>query len=222
VGDPRGARQLIAEVQAALEALYALEGADPAEAYVVDREVARRLGGAGQADEELLVAEDAEGLSVALFLCPRLLARVEASARAGRPAFDDAALDDWCQLTEGISHFLYLSHVADQQRTATLLELEVQAEVDKFALCLLAGGSGDTEARARQLLSRLFDGVRLRPHLRPAERHRYQEANRLARRYCEGLLPLVRRRHRDRLVGELRYAYRLGASAKLRHLAQRH
>src|SRR5690606_15694199 len=132
VGDPRGARQLIAEVQAALEALYALEGADPAEAYVVDREVARRLGGAGQADEELLVAEDAEGLSVALFLCPRLLARVEASARAGRPAFDDAALDDWCQLTEGISHFLYLSHVADQQRTATLLELEVQAEVDKF------------------------------------------------------------------------------------------
>lgn len=222
MGRPRGAGQLIAAVQAALEALYALDGADPAEDFVVDREVARRLGGTGTADEELLVAEDEQGLSVALFLCPQLLARLEEGARAGRPAFEDAALDDWCQLTEGISHFLYLSHVADQERTATLLELEAQAEVDKFALCLLAGWRGETEEHARRLLWRLFDSVRLRPHLKPAERHRYQEANRLARRYCEGLLPLVRRRHRDRLVGELRYAYRLGAAAKLRHLAQRH
>lgn len=189
---------------------------------MVDREAARRLGGTGEADEELLVAEDADGLSVALFLCPKLLSRLEAAAGTGGRAFDEAALDDWCQLTEGISHFLYLSHVADQERTATLLELEAQAEVDKFALGLLAGWPGNPEAHARRLLVRLFDGFRLRPHLKAPERHRYQEANRLARNYCEGLLPLVRRRHRDRLVGALRYTYRLGAAAKLQHLAQRH
>lgn len=213
---------MIDAVQAALEALYDLDGAERAEAFVVDREAARRLGGAGMADEELLVAEEPEGLSVALFLCPGLLARLEAGSRAGQRAFAEGALDDWCQLTEGISHFLYLSHVADQERTASLLELEAQAEVDKFALGLLSGWSEGGEGRARLLLSRLFDDIRYRSHLGATEQRRYREANRLARGYCERLLPLVRRRHRDRLVGELRYAYRLGASAKLRHLAQRH
>ena len=44
-------------------------------------------------------------------------------------------------------------------------------------------------------------------------------ANRLARNYCARLLPHVAERRLDKLLSALRYSYRLGAEAKLRHLA---
>ena len=48
---------------------------------------------------------------------------------------------------------------------------------------------------------------------------RYAEANRLSKAYCSRLIPHVSARRMDRLLADLRYSYRLGADAKLRHLA---
>jgi hypothetical protein len=58
------------------------------------------------------------------------------------------------------------------------------------------------------------------PGLNSEERWRYQEACRLARGYCSRLLPVIAAGHLDRLLGQLRYSYRLGADAKLRHLSR--
>ena len=55
--------------------------------------------------------------------------------------------------------------------------------------------------------------------LSPDERWRYEEANRLARNYCQQLIPYFLERRLDRLLVSLRYSYRLGAEAKLQHLA---
>jgi hypothetical protein len=130
-----------------------------------------------------------------------------------------ADLGAFCQLTEGVSHFMYLARAAEEERHVSLLELEAQAEVDKFVSCLMhCWGEGVLEW-ASQLFHRLFERVSYREDLTPAERWRYEEANRLSRNYCERLLPHVRSRRMDRLLTALRHMYRLGAEAKLQHLA---
>jgi hypothetical protein len=228
--------RLVNRVQASLEGVYRVECEARAEAFVVDRETAARLGGSGRADEELLVLEEEEGcLELALYFAPELLARLAAleghppeAPLANAPLADaplsdafltGAALGDYCQLAEGVSHFLYLTRAASQERTVSLLELEAQAEVDKFVLCLLARWGEGVGAWGQELLRRLFDDVRYRPHLTGEERWRYEEANRLSRTYCRRLLRHGAARRLDALLSELRYSYRLGAEAKLRHLA---
>ena len=213
---------MISRVQAELEALYDLQCESRAEAYVVDQATALDLGAAGHAEEELLVLEDAQGLEVALYLSPALLARLAPHEGREAQALEGPRLSDYCQLAEGVSHFLYLAHTADQARRVSLLELEAQAEVDKFALCVLLRWGDGVGAFAQRLWGRLFEQVGFRTHLSADERWRYEEANRLGRRYCAHLLPAIRDRRREVLVNELRYSYRLGAQAKLAHLARVH
>ncbi len=214
---------MIGRVQECLETLYDVRSESRAEAFLVDRPTALALGAAGHSEEELLLLEDGDGLSVALFLDPCLLERV--AARGGwspeRPPLG-RALNDWCQLAEGVSHFLYLSHVADQERRVSLLELEAQAEVDKFALPVLARWGEGVGRFATRLWSRLFVPQGYRPQLSASERQRYVEATRLAGTYCSRLLTLVQRRRREELLRELRYGYRLGAEAKFQYLSRRH
>jgi hypothetical protein len=129
-------------------------------------------------------------------------------------------LNDFCLLAEGVSHFVYMAHTALHGRRVSLLELEAQAEVDKFALCLLDRWGEGVREWAEELRSRLFDRVTYGLKLSVAERWRYEEANRLSRNFCSRLMEHVAGRRLERLLSELRYAYRLGAEAKLRHFAQ--
>ncbi len=202
-------------MQEHLERIYALQCPERARTFLVDAETARALGGPAEASEELLVGEGAEGLELALYLAPDVLHALGPSP----DCTPGARLDAFCKVTEGVSHFLYLVQTSGADRRLSLLELEAQAEVDKFASCLLRRGPGGSRAFGAALHRRLFDEVRLRPGLSPEERWRYAEANRLARSFCLRLLSHWAARRFDRLLTDLRYAYRLGAEAKLRHLA---
>lgn len=211
---------MIDDVQDHLEAIYGIRCPERARAYVVEPWVAEQLGGSGRVQEELLVHEDGEDLSLALCYAPALLERLGGYEYRGLGADLDRVLDSYCQLTEGVSHFLYLLQSALQDRRVSLLELETQAEVDKFASCLLQRWAEDDRGWPEALHARLFDRVRFHPHLSAAERWRYEQANRLSRNYCRRLIPLAQSRRLDRLLSELRYSYRLGAAAKLDYLAQ--
>ncbi|RKG89676.1 hypothetical protein [Corallococcus terminator] len=210
---------MVGRLQAHLEAIYGFRCQARAEAFVVDLETAALLGGTGRAPEELLVLEARGGLELALYLSPALLARLERYDASPLGSVLDGDLDGYCQVTEGVSHFLYVAHTAHYERTVSLLELEAQAEVDKFVVCLLHRWGEGVVGWARELLQRLFDHVAYQPRLSLEERWRYEEANRVSRRFCARLMGHVVARRLDRLLGDLRYAYRLGAEAKLRHFA---
>lgn len=210
---------MIGRVQAHLEAIYDIECELRADEFLVTPEVARALGSRGRTAEELLVRQDADELEIALYLAPELLAKLRAFQHAPGDRVVDGALDSYVQVAEGVSHFLYLARCASLGRKVTLLELEAQAEIDKFASCVLSCWSRGARF-AEELLARLFERVRYHPHLAPAERWRYMEANRLSHGFCRRLLRHVAARRMDRFLGDLRYAYRLGAEAKLRHLGQ--
>jgi hypothetical protein len=211
---------MIGRVQAHLEAIYGITCAARAEGFVVDTEAAVLLGATGRADEELLVLEGDGELELALYLAPALLSRLRPYESGPVDSMLELELDGFCQLAEGVSHFVYVAHTAVHGRTVSLLELEAQAEVDKFALCLLHRWGEGVGAWAEELRGRLFDRVSYRERLSEAERWRYQEANRLSRNFCSRLMGHVAGRRLERLLSDLRYAYRLGAEAKLRHFAQ--
>ena len=211
---------MVNRLQEELEAIYGIRCEVRAEAFVVaDPALAQALGGTGRTDEELLVQQGEEGLELALCFSPGLLARLAPYEDAGVQHLLERELDGYCQVAEGVSHFLYLAHCARQEQRVSLLELEAQAEVDKFALCLLHRWGDGVGAWAEELLSRLFERVRYRAQLAPEERWRYQEANRLSRSYCRRLMGHVTARRLESLLRELRYAYRLGAGAKLDRFA---
>ena len=189
-------------IQEQIESVYGIRCGFRASDFVVNADQARQLGCTGRSSEELLVSESDEGLELALFLDESIL--------------EGRTLGDFCEVAEGVSHFLYMTRAAELERHVSLLELEAQAEVDKFVLCALRRWGSDATSLVRQL----FDAVRLRPQLDAMERWRYSEANRLAKTYVKRLLPMFATRRLDRILGELRHMYRLGADAKLQYLAR--
>jgi hypothetical protein len=172
-------------------------------------------------DEQLLIAESDDGVELGLYVDAAVLDRL--ARRCPLRALDEANLGDYCTALEGVSHFHYVSWSAGCERSVSLLELELQAEVDKYASALsllLAQREGRFPA---ELFQRLFEGTRLLPHLDAAERSRYSEAHRCAARFCQRLEERFLRRRQARpaaMLAELRSFYRLGQHAKLRHAAQ--
>ena len=151
-----------------------------------------------------------------------------------RRHFVPQALGGLTGATEGVSHFLYLVFRAENDTTVSQLELELQAEVDKYASAVLGerglsgngvmtiqartrGVPGGRElARSRAVRAQLFAGVRFLDGPDSPEGRRYRMAHRLAARYTAKL----ERRHLDHgdvpaFLHELRRFYRHGLREKL-------
>ena len=170
-------------------------------------------------EEELLLAETADGAGVALYIDPRVLERLEQADPFGALTEDNLA--DYCTALEGVSHFMYSTWRLDGDAPVSLLELETQAEVDKYAatVFLVADQQGGRSYPA-QVHARLFDRVNFDARLEPAQYDRYRTAHALAANYCRRLESRFVSRGEARIEGlvrELRKFYRLGSTAKLRH-----
>jgi hypothetical protein len=197
-------RAVAAAVQRALERLYQLERTADVDAFVTP---------AAQGERETLFVREAEGGTLEMSL------RLPALARREFDAAVDADLDPLCQIIEGVSHFVYLADRAHAARATTQLEMELQAEVDKYVV--LAGVLAVNDARtSERLRTRLYEDVSF-THERDSERgERYRIANELAARFVWRLEReyLGRRRYAE-LHRELRAFFRLGQEGKLRRAA---
>ena len=170
--------------------------------------------------EQLLVSHAGEELCLGLYLDAAALANLERHDPHGGLGAHN--FGDFCLAIEGVSHFIYVALCAAADRTVTALELELQAEVDKYVSCVLLDQG--TTRPPRQLRALLFDDVQYANDLGPVERARYQTANREARQYAEALerkylLP-GDAPHLHGLLAELRQFYRLPLDAKLGHIAR--
>jgi hypothetical protein len=186
---------LPARIQARLSRWYGIEDAPAVGPFI-------ELVDAGR--ETLFLRDEGGELELCLHL-PR--AAVE-GARA--PSFDEL-----CQVIEGVSHFLYLAERARRELPATQLELELQAEVDKYVL-LSHGGAGFHPARAARVRARLFERVSYL-HAADTERGaRYRMANDLAARFARRLEALFTRHGRfEPMRAALRAFYGAGQAEKI-------
>lgn len=183
----RALRRRVASAQRTLSAIYDLDLALRAERFVMDPSRARQLLPPGSPRSGLLVIEEDEELSLALYLDPR----------------DER---DPGTIVEETSHLLCLAWHAAHDRPVSPLLLELQSEVDRYAVARVGGGDGLGH----------FRGFRWDDWMDAAVRRRYQTAHRSAHRYCRGLerrFPL--RADTPALLSELRRFYRASREEKL-------
>jgi hypothetical protein len=204
-------------VQRGLEELYRVDTGVEIGDFMVGAELRDALVAARRPREQLLVCETDGEMAVALFIDPRALANLVSHDPARR--LGDHNLGDFLLVIEGVSHFIYAIRCARAERPVSQLELELQAEVDKYVTCLLA-----TEPEAEvsaALRRRLFDDAAYEPDLDHDERARYRAANDNAQRYAAYLeQAFVVPRRIPEMLAELRRFYRLGLAGKLGSIAR--
>ncbi|MET0595144.1 MAG: hypothetical protein ABW133_20760 [Polyangiaceae bacterium] len=124
-------------------------------------------------------------------------------------------LDEVCQLIEGVSHFVYVADRARRMLPATQLELELQAEIDKYMLLVLSKDSFDVEF-AQVLHAQLYERVRFSHPSGTELGDRYRLANDLAARFVRRLeLRYAKRGRRAELRDAMARFYGMGQAEKL-------
>jgi hypothetical protein len=212
----RSARlSVLTRLQFGLEALYRVRTHLAIDAFVIDAAQRERVDPRRTPREQLLVRETEGELAMALFVDAGALANLERHDPAA--GLDERNFTDFCLAVEGVSHFIYVALCAAGQRSVSPLELELQAEVDKFVCCvLLATPTGD-------LRQRLYGDVGYAADLDGDESARYRAANAGANRYAavlERRFVRTDRTHTLPMLAELRRFYRMDLPDKLGHIAR--
>ncbi|MBK7071702.1 MAG: hypothetical protein IPH44_05295 [Myxococcales bacterium] len=203
---------VLGRLQGGLEQLYRVATGLPVEAFLIDDAARATLGLARAPREQLVVVECDDGIDVGLFVDRAVLANLAAYDPGS--GLDDRNLPAFLYALEGVSHFVYAAVCAQGARAVSALELELQAEVDKYVTCLLAGDAAPGASAAWR--ARLYEQHSYEPDLDADERDRYRVANDNARRYAASLeRRFVARRAIVDMFAELRRFYRLPLAGKL-------
>ena len=215
-------------MQRGLETLYRVDTGVQITDFVIGPALRDDLVSTRRPREQLLVCEDGEGMSLALFIDPEALANLETNDPSRRLDADN--LGDFLLAVEGVSHFIYAALCARAERRVSQLELELQAEVDKYVTCLLttepepdvsSNHRPPSVAASSTLRHRLFSEIEYDPDLDDDEQDRYRAANDNAHRYAAWLeTTFVGPRRIPEMLGELRRFYRQGLAGKLATIAR--
>lgn len=213
---------MLNRLQQALQHTYDVDIPHRVEDFLFhDRDLAAHMAGQGAVapvPEQLFMVQDGRDINVSLYIEHQVNQRLRRDDPLER--LHGGNLHDFLLALEGVSHFLYLAWNAGHEKVITLLEMELQAEVDKFVTALsLCRDQGDGHP-VRALWHHLFGPLRLRTGLDAHQRERYATAHHYGARYCEALaMRLERRPHGiPALHTELRRFYRMGQAQKLAHI----
>ena len=210
----------LTSLQDSLAEIYDLPATpDVREFLLTDRERLAGISTARHSDEQLLLAEEGDTLSMALFIDQQVLRRL--AGRDPLAALTHENLADYLTAAEGVSHFVYVAWNTGFDKPVTLLELELQAEVDKYVLgaWLLSAQNGGRFPR--ELHRVLFERARIDPVAAAGREGMYRTASRYAARFCRRMGALLERRRRGAMreaLAELRRFYRWGGARKLAHI----
>jgi hypothetical protein len=124
-------------------------------------------------------------------------------------------LDELCQLIEGVSHFVYVADRARRKLPVTQLELELQAEIDKYMLLVLSKESFDIEL-AHVLHLQLYERVQFSHPEGTVLGDRYRLANDLAARFVKRMeLRYAKKGRRAELRDAMARFYGMGQAEKI-------
>lgn len=210
---------MLSQLQEHLTRIYRVDpGYDVNDFLITDRIVAKLLGQGNlvpKTDESVLLKEDEDGLALSVFLDSEMLSRLHGADPLKELQANQ--LNDLWTVLEGISHFNYIAWRARKNHRVSLLELEMQGEVDKFVSTFFMALEQEDSELADRLHGWLFDNVRFNPELSRDQHERYATANNYAARFCHGLRERLVRNNRQGL-DELRHFYRLSQRDKISHI----
>jgi hypothetical protein len=170
-------------------------------------------------DEELIVAQEQDAVGISLYLDPALLERLQKSNPLVQ--LNESNVADYWTALEGVSHFLYFAWNAGHDKPVTLLELELQAEIDKYVASYLLLKRQFPDHFPAELLHVLFERTRIDSRLARGRENLYRAATRHAEKFCRRLsrsLKQSRQAMGDGVLAELRRFYRLTDARKVAHI----
>jgi hypothetical protein len=215
---------LLTELQQLLSRLYRLDvDADINDFVVTDSELLQQVicETTPVASEVLLIRESidesGDALDVALYIDAEMLDRL--GSADPRTCLHEQNLNDFCTVLEGVSHFVYLFWNAIRNKQITQLELELQAEIDKYMSTRLLLEAQSNAELSSNIVAALFESVAFRDGLSAERLDRYQRANDFAGRYCYSLQQRFPPNETSAtMVDELRSLYRMPQRDKLSHM----
>ncbi len=168
-------------------------------------------------DERLLISEYEGGLHLSLFISEDVFKQLENKHPVN--LIEQGKHSEFCLMIEGVSHFLYLVWNADRHRQVTLLEMELQAEIDKFILMQSLIDSDKDNDSINRLRVWLFENNTFGSQLNSSELERYELANYYAGKYCMALQQKYKLSGLNNgLLNDLRRLYRMGQQDKFRYI----
>lgn len=204
--------------QQQLQRIYDVAVPHNVEDYVTtNAELARHVDtskGAREVVEKLLVVQQDDCIELALYLDEGIVERLKNMNAAD--GLDRTNLTDFWVAVEGVSHFLYLTYNAGFERGVSLLELELQAEVDRYVTTAILFGRQDSGRIPTNLHEWLFEDPSFEEGLDPEALNRYKLANHYAGLYCRHLQDhYLKNRANSGMMNELRRFYRLTQRQKI-------
>lgn len=169
--------------------------------------------------EKLLVRQEGDAIDLALYLDAAIVEHLNADDPTKR--LYRGNLVDFMIALEGVSHFLYVAWNAMYEKHVSLLELELQAEIDKYIVAAYLLARQSRGCVPRGLHHWLFDEPLFDPTLQHHERQRYSDASYFAGKYCHHLERRYMGKARPaEMFRELRRFYRLPRIEKIRRIEQ--
>lgn len=207
---------LLSTIQQNLESIYEISVPQNIHDFLItDKRLAEILTNKSIEEnslEQLLVSTCDDCLDISLYLDCDLVKRIGNSYPSHHSDKND--LHDFWVALEGVSHFLYLVWNATYDRPVSRLELELQAEVDKFVSTTAVIGLEKDTAFMQEIWSLLFSQPKFKEKLEKDNLQRYQKANAYASQYCLNLMGMKNQTTKS-LHNELRRFYRLNQHAKI-------
>lgn len=207
---------LLSTIQKNLETIYEISVSQNIHDFLItDKKLAEILANKFIEEdslEQLLVSTRDDCLDISLYLDHDLVNRLGNAYPSQNTDITD--LHDFWVALEGVSHFLYLVWNATYDRPVSQLELELQAEVDKFVSATAVIGLEKDNAFMHEIWSLLFCQPQFNDKLEKDNLLRYQKANAYASQYCLNLMEMQKQTTKC-LHNELRRFYRLNQHAKI-------
>ena len=211
---------MLAPLQRQLERIYEVEIPHSVDDFLLtDPEVLKSLQGHLESDESvveerLLIVQDGDSMDVALYVDNDVVNRLARDDPGS--CLHDGNLADYCTAMEGVSHFLYLIWNAGYERGVSRMELEMQAEIDKYVSTAFLFGQQGSGRVPSSLHRWLFEDPEFDSSLDRVSMECYRDANYYASKYCARLEKrYLRRDGQSGMFKDLRRLYRLTNHAKI-------
>lgn len=213
-------QSILSNIQNDLEEIYEVSVSEDILDFVItDKQFAELISNqkiGNNVLEQLLIAADENYLDVSLYLDDALVKRLNYGHT--RTHLHKNSIHDFWVVLEGVSHFLYLAWNATHGRPVTQLELELQAEVDKFVSVTNVFNKNCDTSKLREIWTLLFSNPKFDSSLENDSLERYQKANEYASQFCLNLMQQHKNKTTE-MYNELRRFYRLKQKQKLSYIS---
>lgn len=215
---------LLKKIQQQFEKIYQLPQDLSIEDFLINEEALEKLQGkqctpltTPNLKGLMLLLPEEDELSLAIYLNEQVINNLH--KHSPFLGLNETNIHDFCIMAEEVSHFLYATWKARHSIQITRLELELQAEVDKFIICTFYCSNHETCFDRTILKELLFETFNLEKGLPVELKDRYSTASKFALHYCHFLENhFIKKDHLRQMMGEIRRFYRLGQTDKISHI----